>query len=106
MIWTSIIELVNIDECLHEDSIVIFITKKDFKKTENNYITEDDDENSFKFYYHKKVYIMILIDSWSHCGEQNSYINNEKSQVCDIEMMNSAHGSSGSTSTNPILYIY
>ena len=35
----SIIELVNINESLHEEDIVIFITNKNLNMTGNNYVT-------------------------------------------------------------------
>ena len=42
---TSTIELGNIDESPHEDSIVIFIKNKDLNMTGNNYVTDDDNGN-------------------------------------------------------------
>ena len=54
---TSIIELINIDESSHENAIVVFITKKDFKNTNYNHVTEDDTENSFEWsYYENSIY--------------------------------------------------
>ena len=44
---TLIMELVNIDKFSHRNAVVISITKKDFRKTEYNYVTEDDDGNIF-----------------------------------------------------------
>ena len=49
----SVIELVYIDESSHEESIVIFITKTEFKK-KNGFITEDEDGNFFEFSYSEK----------------------------------------------------
>ena len=42
---SSIIELININDSSHEEAIVIFITNKDFNKTKNSYVTEDDEVN-------------------------------------------------------------
>ena len=66
---TSIIGLVNIDESQHETASVIFKTNKDFKKEENNYVTEDYDENSLELSYTEiYIYIMVLTDLWYHGG--------------------------------------
>ena len=60
---TSFIELVNIDESSHKNSIRIFITKK-LKKTKHSCVTEDDNGKCFDIFYSKYIYIMILIYSW------------------------------------------
>ena len=69
MLPTPFIELVMIDESSHENATIIFITKKDLKEVEKHYVTEDDHGSSFEFYYYKKVFILILIDSWYRVGE-------------------------------------
>ena len=85
----SIIELVNIDESSHENVIVIFTTTKNLNKTENNYVTEDDDGNMFEFSYYKKViyndFITFMVSWWL----TNSYVNNEQIQVIDIKKFTS-----------------
>ena len=45
---TSIIELVNIYYCSHEETIVVFITNKDLNITEYNYVTEYDNDIRFE----------------------------------------------------------
>ena len=49
LISTTMIEIVKIYERLHENAIVIFITNKYLKKTENNYVTEYDYGDIFEF---------------------------------------------------------
>ena len=44
---TSVIKLLNIDEFLHEEAIVIFISNKDLNMKDNNYVTEDNDGKCF-----------------------------------------------------------
>ena len=53
---------------MHENATINF-KKKVLKKSENNYVTEDEDGISFECSYFEKVYIMIIIDSWSRSGE-------------------------------------
>ena len=66
------------------------ITKKKIKEN-----TEDDNGNSNNCFYSKKClynYPNTFMVSW---WENNSYLNNEQIQIGDIEIMNSAYGSSG-----------
>ena len=52
---TSIIELVNIDECSHKNEILIFITKNNLNKTKDDYVTLYDDGNIFEFFISKII---------------------------------------------------
>ena len=61
-----IIELVKIDESTHEEAIV-FLSKIDLK---NSCVLEDDDGSWFKISCLKKVFIMIILDSWYILGGQ------------------------------------
>ena len=61
----SVIELVNIDESSHEESIVIFITKTDLNTKKS--ATEYDDLNCFYVYYSERNifnYTTIFMVSW------------------------------------------
>ena len=49
---------------------MIFITKIDSTKNKNLCVTEDDYGNWFGILYLEKVYIIILLDSWSLGGER------------------------------------
>ena len=46
------------------------------------------------FSFPKKVYMMTLIDLWSHGGELNHISKMKKIQTCNIKIMNSEYGSS------------
>ena len=70
----SIIELVNIHESSHEESIVIFMTNKDLNTIKNISVAEDEDGNCVELSYQEKVYKMILIDSW-YLGGEDIYIS-------------------------------
>ena len=70
------IELVTIDKSLHENAIVIFITKRDLKINYNR-VTEDDDGNSFKLSISKNsIYNDFNKFMVSWCGI-DSYFNIE-----------------------------
>ena len=74
---TSVIETINIDESSHENTIVIFIIKKELKNTYYNHVTEDDNGNSFElFYYENSIYNYsnIFMVSW---WVIDSYLNIE-----------------------------
>ena len=76
-ISTSIIELANIDESSHEETIVNFITET-HKKTKNCCLTEDDDGNCFEFSYsdiHEYNSHTIFVLSWR---VRYSYINDKQ----------------------------
>ena len=57
------------NESSYEEFVVIVMTNKDLNKTKNGSVTEDDKWSSFELSYSGKVYIMIIIDSWSLGGE-------------------------------------
>ena len=93
---TSIIEPFNIDEYLYENTIAIFITKKDLNKTYYYDVTEDDDRNSFEISYSKNSMYNDSNRSMVSCWVIDSYFNTEKNQIGDIDITTSAYGSSGS----------
>ena len=74
---------------------MIFITKKRYKNSNYNHVTEDDDGNSFELSYSEKsIYNdsnKFMVSWWGIY----SYFNIEQIQICDIEIMISAYGSSG-----------
>ena len=81
---------------MYVNAIVIFISKKDFKNTNYNHTTEDDDRNIFElFYYKNSIYNdsnKFMVSWWVIY----SYFNIEQIQIGDIEIMISAYGSPGS----------
>ena len=75
---TSIIEPFNIDEYLYENTVAIFITKKDLNKTYYYDVTEDDDRNSFEISYSKNSMYNDSNRSMVSCWVIDSYFNTEK----------------------------
>ena len=51
-------------------------------------------EKSLNFLITKKLYIIIIIDSW-YCGGELIHISIIKTQIGDIDIMTSAYGSLG-----------
>ena len=90
----SIIELIKTDKSLHENAIIIFITKKN-KKSDYNHVTEYEDGNLFEFSYSGNIIYNNSNKFMASWWGIDSYFNIEQIQIGDIEIMISTYGSSG-----------
>ena len=69
-ISTSIIELANIDKSSQEEAIVIFITKSDPPPPPKTVVLQNMTmDTALSLHIYNKLYILIIIDSWSLGGE-------------------------------------
>ena len=81
-ISTEIIEMTNMNESSHEESIVILKQKHEFL-----FLKEEDEGNWYEFSYSETVYLIIILYSWSLCEKDIhiSTMKSSKNRCCTYE---------------------